>query len=236
MRRLLLLLAVLGLSTPALADEAPRFLVVRVDGMDCAGCNKTVGEALEKLPFLQGVHASFAAPGACGTLTGPVDEAALASALTGTAYTVGSIEVVSSCPEGLRGTLPQPWDGKTDGLDVATISHGEPVDLAPHLAAGKYTVIDFGASWCGPCHEAADAIAAYLAEHDDVAVRAIELAGATAQESYEQPVVAQHLTYVSGIPWLLVYAPDGKIISKSQSVSKTLSAVDKHRAKQGRGR
>ncbi len=71
----------------------------------------------------------------------------------------------------------------------------------------------------------------YLDAHGDVAVRAVELAGETAQVSYEQPVVAQHLAYVTGIPWMVVYAPDGKVISKTQSVDKTLAAIDKHRVK-----
>ena len=49
---------------------------------------------------------------------------------------------------------PNPW-GDTDGLDVQVISHGEAVELEDHLVQGKFTVIDVGASWCAPCHDAA---------------------------------------------------------------------------------
>ena len=233
LRSLLLTAAALTLWTaPAHADEATsRYLLVSVQGMDCAGCNKTVSAAFESVPFLEGMNTSFAVTGSCGKLIGELDEAALTASLEGTGYSVAKTEVVTSCPDGLKGTQPGPWDGKTEGLDVSTISHGEVVEIAPHLAAGKYTIIDYGASWCAPCHEAADTLVTYMGEHADVAVRAIELAGETAQASYEQPVVAQHLAYVSGIPWLVVYEPGGKVISKTQSVDKTLAAIDKHRNK-----
>ncbi|MCO4773898.1 MAG: thioredoxin family protein [Deltaproteobacteria bacterium] len=229
------LIALVALLLPSVAtaeDEADRYLLISMEGMDCVGCNKRLSNVFSSLEWLEDVHASFAVQGACGRLTGDVDEAALTASLgTEGPHKVVKTAVVAVCPDGLRGALPTPWDGKTEGRDVTTISHGEKVDITAHLAADKYTVVDFGASWCGPCHEAAETIATYLDAHADVAVRAIELDGETAQASYEQPVVAQHLAYVSGIPWLVVYSPAGKVISKTQSVDKTLASIDKHRAK-----
>ena len=239
MARLFVLLSLAALlAVPAFASAgteaatADRYLLISMEGMDCAGCNKRLGKVFGGLEWLDDVHASFASQAACGKIVGDVDEPALQASLgTEGPHKVVGTKVVDVCPEGLRGHLPQPWDGKTEGRDVVVISNGELVDVGARLAAGKYTIVDFGASWCGPCHEAADAISAYMDEHADVAVRAVELGGETAQESYEQPVVAQHLAYVSGIPWLVVYTGDGKVISKTQSLDKTLAAIDKHRAK-----
>lgn len=235
MTRTLPFLALLLLvASPARADTGPavsRYLLVTMEGMDCAGCNKRLSTVFSALDWLEDVNASFASQAACGRLVGDLDEPALQLALGEGPHKVLGSKVVDVCPEGLRGRLPQPWDGKAEGLDVTTISHGEVVDLTAHLAANKYTIIDFGASWCGPCHEAADALAIYLAENSDVAVRAVELGGETAQDSYEQPVVAQHLSYVSGIPWLVVYSPDGKMVGKNRSVEKVMALIAKHRRK-----
>lgn len=206
-------------------------VLVRIDGMTCAGCNRGVSKALSALPVVSSVEASFSEGAACAELSGPVDEAEVRRAVTGAGYTVTAVEPVDRCPEGLRGMLQDPWSGKTDGLDFVQISSGEEVDVAAHLAPGKYTVIDYGASWCGPCHTAADQLAEYLRAHDDVAVRVVHLGGETAEESYAQPVVAQHLQYVKGIPWLVVYRPDGKVLIRGQSVDKAVAAIDRHRGK-----
>ena len=234
MRRALVLLGLLA-ALPATATAEPppetvRF-VVKVQGMDCAGCNTKVVKALTDLSFIHTVHASFAAQAACAEGAGAVDEDAVTAAIAGLGYTYGGLEWVDDCPKGLDGVLPGPWEGKTAGLDVTTISKGEEVDVRAHLAAEKYTIIDYGAPWCGPCHEAADALVTYLGAHPDVAVRVVDLAGQTAEASYAQPVVSQHLKYVSGIPWLVVHAPGGKVLGKGPSVEKLLAIVDAHRAK-----
>ncbi len=227
MRPLVILTAALLLTPAAQAGS----LVVRVQGMDCAGCNGKLAGALEALPFLSGVHASFAEQGACAAVDGAVDEPAVAKAVADLGYAFVSAEAVDACPQALRGALPEPWAARSTGRDVQTISRGEEVDLEASLVVGCYTIFDFGASWCGPCHEAAERLAAYLDGHGDVAVRAIELGGEDPAASYQQPVVAQHLAYVDGVPWLIVRAPDGRKLIQTNSVDRALAAIDKHRAR-----
>ena len=221
------LLALFVLLLPGLAHAGS--VLVKVSGMDCAGCSGKLGDALEGLDFVDGAKASFTEQAVCGPLTGALDEAAVTSAIGTTGLTLVSITAVDTCPEALRAPPAEPWDKHQDGLDVQTISHGEEVDLAAHRADGKYTIFDFGAWWCAPCHEAAGVLAAHMREHDDVAVRAIELGGENPAASYEHPAVAQHLANAPGLPWMVVMAPDGKVLKRHQSAEKILAAIDKHR-------
>jgi copper chaperone CopZ len=232
--RVLAVWVALLLSSAAPASANTVRFVVTVDGMNCAGCNTKVTDALTELDFVSTVHASFAQQGACAEGPGPLDEAAVEAAMTGLGYTFKSIETVADCPEGLQGKLPRPWATRAAGLDVETISHGETVDLSAHMAAGKYTIIDFGAAWCGPCHDAAETLAGYLRDNDDVAVRVVDLDGRTADESYAQPVVTQHLEFAPGLPWLIAYSPNGKVLARHQTVAKVVAAIDKHRKREAK--
>ena len=222
-------MALVAFLLPAVAQGGD--VLVTVSGMDCVGCNKKVVTALEGLPFVEGVTASFVEQAACGALTGDLDASAVTAAIATTGYALVSIEAVERCPEALRGKAQEPWDKHSPGLDVTTISHGEEVDLSAHLVAGKYTIFDFGASWCGPCHEIAEQLAGYMGGHADVAVRVIELGGEDPSASYAQPAVAQHLANAPGLPWLVVMDPAGRVLKKTPSAEKAIAAIDRHRAR-----
>ncbi len=222
-----ILLSAALLAGPASAATS---VVVEVDGMVCNGCQKNIAGALDALPFIEDAFASFAVGGACGTLTGALDSERVRAAVEGAGdYTVAAIETREGCPEELRpGGLLDPWHDSGD-LDVQIISEGEEVDIQAHLVPDKFTIIDFGAPWCGPCHTSAAALKPYLAEHGDVAVRAITLGGDDPRTSYALPVVEQHLKWVSGIPYFIVYAPDGREVYKGDSAEKLMKVIDKKR-------
>lgn len=126
----------------------------------------------------------------------------------------------------LAGIYPDPWSG-SEGLDVVRISDGEAVVPQEHLAAGKFTIVEVGASWCSPCHVAAKSLQSYLPVHPDVAVRTVNLAGSPSQ-SREQPA-AQLLPGRARIPYFEVYDPSGKRLYHGNSLDRALRRIERHR-------
>jgi thiol-disulfide isomerase/thioredoxin len=201
-----------------------------IEGMTCAGCRVKVRDALSPLPFVASVITSDSDATICVEASAPHDRTALDGAIESLGYQVRNFAVAESCPESI-GKLRDPWEGKMEGRDVIEISRGERFDLAPNLVSGKFTIIDFGAPWCGPCHEAAERLATYLDSHSDVAVRVVNLHSKDVTESYALPAAQQHLEYAPGIPWFAVYGPNGKRVYQGLSLDKMLDAVAKKRAK-----
>lgn len=205
-------------------------LVIDIEGMTCAGCRVKARDALSPLPFVSKIITSDSNSTVCIETNGPHDRASLESALGTLEYSIASFKVEASCPQDI-GKVREPWEGKTEGRDAVVISQGERFDLAAALVPGKFTIIDFGAPWCGPCHEAAALLATYLDSHSDVAVRIVNLDSSDVTESYSLPAAKQHLEYAPGIPWFVVYNPKGKRIYQGLSLDKVLDAVAKKRAR-----
>jgi thiol:disulfide interchange protein len=100
-----------------------------------------------------------------------------------------------------------------DEVDVATISRaGEEVKLEQHLAAGKITVFDFYADWCEPCVIIDQELFSIVTRHGDVAVRKVNVV------DWDTPVAARYLSRVPELPYLIVYAPDGRRVASLTGV------------------
>jgi len=220
-------LSLLAHLLPATLAAPPTYALVQVGGADDACCAQNVSVALQSLAFV-----SAAAVGldgrACVALSGPPDLAAIQAALAPGGYTASAVESVAACPAELAPTRADPWANAT-GLDVVVVSRGEQVDLAATLPKGKFTVVDFAASWCAPCYPAAEKLAAYLRGHADTAVRAVVLDGTDARASFALPVVKQHLQWAEGLPYLRVFGPTGKMIYEGSDVDAAIAMIDRKR-------
>jgi len=87
-----------------------------------------------------------------------------------------------SCGFSTRGsTLPIRKSGESGRFshpadaDIETISIGESVELAEHLATGKYTVFEFYGDRCLSCQAVEPELRAILRSRDDVALRKVNI-------------------------------------------------------------
>lgn len=89
---------------------------------------------------------------------------------------------------------------------IATISHGEEVDLGTYAVPGAVTMFDFYADWCAPC-QALDPHLRQLANSKrDVYLRKIDIRG------WSSDVAEQYS--IRSIPSVWIVNPDGTLIAR----------------------
>lgn len=95
------------------------------------------------------------------------------------------------------------------GLDVVQISEeGEAVAIDDHRVPGKVTVFDFHAIWCGPCKKVDRHMLAVLRDHEDVALRKLNVV------DWDSEVAKTYLRDVPNLPYVVVYGTDGEEVAK----------------------
>lgn len=91
-----------------------------------------------------------------------------------------------------------------DDVDMVIISEeGEDVDIERHKVAGKVTVFDFYAEWCGPCKDVDREMLAILRKDGDVALRKLNA------EDWDSPVAKSYLAKVPSLPYVIIYSKQG---------------------------
>jgi len=208
-------------------DANADMLRIDVEGMTCVSCETKLVKALSGLDFVTDASAIAAAGRVCATGTDGIDHEAIKATVAELGYTVTGINPDPNC-EDSDSRFPPNW-ADTEGLDARIISSGEEVTLMEHAAEGKFTIYDFGAPWCGPCHVAEKMLKDYLRDHQDVAVRAIVLASDDPKTSFAMPAAKQHLQSAPGLPHFVVVSPSGKIVFNGSDVVRVLKKLDKKR-------
>lgn len=119
--------------------------------------------------------------------------------------------------------------------------NGEPVKLSS--LRGKYVLIDFWASWCGPCRKEIPNLKRVYAEFKD---RGLQLVGVSIDENadrWRKAVKEENLDYLqladpgmttgklydySGIPFIVLISPDGIILEKGLRGTEVGTKVAEH--------
>lgn len=116
-------------------------------------------------------------------------------------------------------------------LDFEVTYDGKTSKLSDYVKPGKYTIVDFWASWCGPCMRQAVVLKDIYAEYKD---KGLEIVGVAvwdephntleAIKTKELPwhnilnaqTIPTDLYGISGIPCIIIIGPDGTILSRDK--------------------
>ena len=193
---------VLSVAVVAGAAAQQRFVSeFDVAGLSCDGCAGTAADALRNMPGVVKAEVKFATRRARVEANRRIEDAEFRAALAKFGFE-------ARFPNDAVVKPLTPDERKRADIKVA--SRGEAFDVRKNLARGKYTIFDFWAEWCGPCHVLTPKIERLVLERQNVALRTIDL------EKWDSPAGKQATKEfkIPGLPYVRVYGPDGNFVGE----------------------
>jgi thioredoxin 1 len=183
--------------TPLFADT----LTFKVIGIDCASCAPPVKKALASVAGVTNVKVNTDAKTATVDVPSGFDKAKLREALSNAGFD-------ASFPGEKRADIePLPAD-MVKSLDIIRYDGKSALDFGKVLAAGKITIVDYYADWCGPCNVLESRLERYLVAHPNLAIRRADIG------KWNNAAAAQatHLG-AEALPYIRVYDAHGKFVA-----------------------
>lgn len=113
---------------------------------------------------------------------------------------------------------------------TAETEDGSKVSLSDYVGKGKYTLVDFWASWCGPCREETPVLAEVYQQYKDKGLQVLGVAvldkpedsktaisdlGITWPQMINAQATPMELYGINGIPHIILFGPDGTIVARN---------------------
>lgn len=115
--------------------------------------------------------------------------------------------------------------------DFEVVYDGKASRLSDYVGKGKYVLVDYWASWCGPCLRQIPVIKDLLAEFGDKGLEVLGVAVWDEPANTIEAIKSHGITWpciinaqriptdiygISGIPCIILYGPDGTILSRDK--------------------
>lgn len=121
---------------------------------------------------------------------------------------------------------------------------GKAVSLSDYVGKGKYVLVDFWASWCGPCRAEMPAIKAVYKEFKDKGLEIVGVSLDSSKEAWVNAVTSLKLPWpqisdlkgtesiaamrygIKSIPFIMLISPEGVIVAsrlRGEGIKETLS-------------
>ena len=116
-------------------------------------------------------------------------------------------------------------------IDFEITYDGKTSKLSDYVKPGKYTIVDFWASWCGPCMRQAVVLKEIYAEYKDKGLEIVGVAVWDEPQNTLEAIKTKELPWhnilnaqtiptdlygISGIPCIIIIGPDGTILPRDK--------------------
>lgn len=171
--------------------------VVSLDRIDCADCGDQIVADLRERPGIYG--ATFD------------KQKAEIKVIASSSFDVLTAVKQLAAHEGFEAILGAGKGHYRDGptypanadFKLITTGGADVPDIATLPVKGKFTVVDFSATWCRPCRDIDEHMAKVLGTRTDVAYRKLEIG------DWDTPLAQRYLKGIPQLPYVVVYDAAG---------------------------
>lgn len=131
-------------------------------------------------------------------------------------------------------------------VDFEATHNGKTHKLSDYVGKGKYVLVDFWASWCGPCKAEIPTLIQVYNKYKGDNFEVLGVATWDKPEATEKAIEQMHIPYpqilnagragsdaygIRGIPQIILFGPDGKILQRDLRGEKIEECVKKYLGK-----
>ena len=194
-----LVLVLVHVLVPVRAAAEDRTQVYSIQGADCASCVEKIKGELKKVKGVKKVEFDKHAVELTVRMAEGVEDQAV-------------LDAVARAEEGMKALVGAgkgaylPFEDFPAGTDYEVLTtDGAAVGPLPKLAvAGKYTVFDVYAEWCGPCRMVDERLRGVVAHRKDVAIRKLNV------RDFDTALARELGPAFNTLPYVVVITPRGK--------------------------